>query len=110
MDRSLDEFATDDEADGEDDTTGSETVERTGNDTTTEAGDGESDENGDGDDENDQRGDRPADTAKASLTVRPAESTMDWTPDGAACAVCEKRVERRWRDEAGLVCLDCKTW
>ena len=45
-----------------------------------------------------------------SLTVRPAESTMDWTPGGAACASCDRSVERRWRDDGRLVCDDCKEW
>ena len=48
--------------------------------------------------------------ADPSLQVRPAESTMAWTPGGAACAECERSVERRWRDEGRLVCIGCKRW
>ncbi|MFC5970855.1 hypothetical protein ACFPYI_05865 [Halomarina salina] len=48
--------------------------------------------------------------SKPSLTVNPAESTMDWTPGGAACGACESTVERRWRDDGRLVCIDCKNW
>lgn len=42
--------------------------------------------------------------------VEPATSTFDWTPTGAECADCGVVVERRWRDDVGLVCPDCKTW
>lgn len=37
-------------------------------------------------------------------------STFDWSPDGAPCAACGDRVERRWRDDGRLVCEQCKTW
>lgn len=37
-------------------------------------------------------------------------STFDWSPDGAPCAGCGERVERRWRDDGRLVCEACKTW
>ncbi|MFB6171768.1 MAG: hypothetical protein ABEJ23_04490 [Haloarculaceae archaeon] len=37
-------------------------------------------------------------------------STFDWSPDGAPCAACGARVERRWRGDGGLVCESCKTW
>ena len=36
--------------------------------------------------------------------------TYQWTPDGAPCAVCGATVERRWREEDGFVCTDCKDW
>lgn len=39
-----------------------------------------------------------------------ATSTMSYRPGGGACAVCGTAVERRWRDDNGLVCRDCKTW
>ena len=42
--------------------------------------------------------------------VTPAQSTYAWSPAGADCAACGATVERRWRDEAGLVCSDCKGW
>jgi hypothetical protein len=47
---------------------------------------------------------------KAADGVEPVESTYDWTPDGAPCAVCGDSVEERWRDADGLVCLECKVW
>jgi len=37
-------------------------------------------------------------------------STMSYRPDGGTCGACGAVVERRWRDEAGLVCGDCKRW
>ena len=40
----------------------------------------------------------------------PAASTFAFSPEGAPCGACGARVERRWRDEAGLVCGDCKNW
>ncbi|WP_458206867.1 DUF7573 domain-containing protein [Haladaptatus sp. NG-SE-30] len=42
--------------------------------------------------------------------VEPARATYDWTPDGATCAGCGESVERRWRDDDGMVCADCKEW
>ena len=48
--------------------------------------------------------------APGPSAVEPAVPTYDWTPEGAACEACDAVVERRWRDDAGLVCADCKTW
>ncbi|EFW92034.1 hypothetical protein ZOD2009_11175 [Haladaptatus paucihalophilus DX253] len=42
--------------------------------------------------------------------VEPARATYDWTPDGAACTRCGAAVEKRWRDDGGMVCADCKEW
>lgn len=42
--------------------------------------------------------------------VEPAVITYDVTPDGAECAVCGEVVTRRWRDEARMVCGECKDW
>lgn len=42
--------------------------------------------------------------------VEPAVITYDVIPDGAECAACRDVVTRRWRDEAGMVCGDCKDW
>lgn len=42
--------------------------------------------------------------------VEPTIGTYRWTPDGAACAACDTRVERRWRDGDAFVCADCKEW
>ena len=42
---------------------------------------------------------------------RPAvESTYRWDPAGGRCAVCGGSADVRWRDEAGLVCAECKDW
>lgn len=46
----------------------------------------------------------------STLTVHPARSTMAWTGDGAACDACGDIVQRRWRDDEGLVCGACKEW
>lgn len=46
----------------------------------------------------------------AGLAVRPARSTMDWTPGGADCEACGASAERRWRDGERLVCEACKEW
>ena len=42
--------------------------------------------------------------------VEPARATYDWTPGGADCDCCGTSVEKRWRDEDGMVCADCKEW
>ncbi len=42
--------------------------------------------------------------------VAPAEATYDVSPDGADCAVCGATATRRWRDDPGYVCADCKEW
>ncbi|WP_458186891.1 DUF7573 domain-containing protein [Haladaptatus sp. NG-WS-4] len=93
-DRSLSEFATD-----RDD----EVHETDGMDVETE--------------ETGERGEDP-DEAKAEVgesdetvsEIEPASATYAWTPGGVACANCGESVERRWRDEDGMVCVDCKEW
>ncbi|MFD1511675.1 DUF7573 domain-containing protein [Halomarina rubra] len=101
MDRSLDEFLASDEGDEDDEDEGEgESVD----------GDGHTDADATADAATDADATTESDDASPSLTVHPAESTMDWTPGGAACAVCGESAERRWRDDEGLVCLDCKTW
>jgi hypothetical protein len=96
MDRSLDEFA---EETGEEGGADAEPSDAGGEPADTDA-EGTPDADGDG---------ATADEGR-SLTVRPAESTMDWTPGGASCAACGRSVERRWRDDGRLVCPDCKEW
>lgn len=49
-------------------------------------------------------------TSLASEGVDSLEATLDYTPDGAPCAVCGETVARRWRDDAGYVCPDCTEW
>jgi hypothetical protein len=101
MDRSLDEFAeARGEEEGADPDPSDDGVEPTDDGAApTDDGDGTT-EDGDGATDDDGR----------SLTVRPAESTMGWTPGGAVCAACGRSVERRWRDDGRLVCPDCKEW
>ncbi len=41
---------------------------------------------------------------------KPAQSTVAFDPDGAACEACGATVQRRWRDDGALVCGDCKEW
>ena len=48
--------------------------------------------------------------AGEEAAAEPASPTFDWTPDGAACAACGERVERRWTDDGRLVCAACKGW
>ncbi|MFC7097003.1 DUF7573 domain-containing protein [Halobaculum marinum] len=85
-DRSLDEFAAAADADAtETGTDGEETA-----DAETDGEDG--------------------DSAVDPATVAPAEATYDHSPDGAACAACGETVTRRWRDDPGYVCEDCKEW
>lgn len=38
------------------------------------------------------------------------EITYRWDGAGIACAACGHTSDRLWRDEAGLVCPDCKGW
>ncbi len=108
-DRSLDDFLAGDEADGDE----RESPERA--DPTPTSGDAGADDDPDADaaaDTDDARTDGAdaAEGAASGLAVRPAESTMDWTPGGAPCEVCGASVERRWRDDGRLVCGDCKAW
>ena len=42
--------------------------------------------------------------------VKPAETTYAWGGDGGVCDACGERSERRWRQDDGLVCPDCKEW
>ena len=42
--------------------------------------------------------------------VEPAAATYVWNGDGGVCNACGERSGRRWRQEDGLVCPDCKEW
>lgn len=55
-------------------------------------------------------GDAAADDATAEDAVEPAVVTYDVSPDGAECAACGETVTRRWRDDPGMVCGECKEW
>lgn len=53
-------------------------------------------------------------TAEAEVSSAGNETaaigTFEFTPSGAQCVACGGHVERRWRDERGLVCASCKSW
>jgi hypothetical protein len=61
-------------------------------------------------------GDDPEDEDEGGAALAPdaeppaVEATMAFAPEGAACAACGATVERRWQEERGLVCADCKEW
>ncbi|WP_254537064.1 DUF7573 domain-containing protein [Halomarina litorea] len=99
-DRSLDDFLGPGEDDGTDDGGGDETTEDS--DPVAESGDPT------GTDPTESGA--PEADAPAELVVRPARSTMDWTPGGAPCEACGASADRRWRDGDRLVCADCKEW
>lgn len=50
------------------------------------------------------------DSAVDSAAVEPAVSTYAWSAEPVACVECGTAVRRRYRDESGLVCADCKEW
>lgn len=106
-DASLDEFLGGDEA-AEDDTEVAGAEDGDGN--------GDGDGSGDGDDaaagaDDAAGGDAPDDSGwLPPAAVESARSTYAWSPDGAPCAACDATVQRRWRDDSGLVCPDCKEW
>lgn len=108
MDRSLDEFtAANADATDADEGSADDTGKPAEDDVTD---DGRPDETVAGDDPTPDEPATEDGTGGPSLTVRPATSTMDWTPDGAACESCGTAVERRWRDDGRLVCPECKQW
>lgn len=51
-----------------------------------------------------------ADQPPTPETVDPATPTLDFSPGGADCEGCGETVRRRWRDDDGMVCGDCKEW
>jgi len=42
--------------------------------------------------------------------VEPAVSTYVWSGEGGECAACGATVDRRWRQDDDLVCVECKEW
>jgi len=41
----------------------------------------------------------------------PADAaTSTYAVTTGPCAACDETVDRRWRDDPGLVCPDCKEW
>ncbi|WP_435196129.1 DUF7573 domain-containing protein [Natronomonas sp. EA1] len=51
-----------------------------------------------------------ADEEPEPETVEPAKPTYDWSPEGTECEACGETVEKRWRDDEGMVCGECKGW
>ncbi|WP_435317081.1 DUF7573 domain-containing protein [Haloarchaeobius sp. TZWSO28] len=50
------------------------------------------------------------DQAPSVSDSSPAVTTYSWTPEGGECASCGTATQRRWRDQSGFVCVDCKEW
>ena len=48
--------------------------------------------------------------AGSGVDVPPATTTYAWDPEGAPCDACGAVVERRWRQDGAVVCVECKTW
>jgi formylmethanofuran dehydrogenase subunit E len=99
-DASLDDFL--DDSDASDDA-----------DRTDDAGDTAADaESGTMASEADREGDQSEEDGAAvdPGSVEPATSTYAWSGEAVACAACGEPVERRWRDDAGMVCRACKEW
>lgn len=105
-DRSLDEFFSRSDADGERDAEGG----------TDGAADPADERDGSGEErgahDSAATGAAPAEAAgeTTSDAVEPAVATYRFDPGGAACAACGAPVEARWLDEGRVVCTDCKEW
>jgi len=48
--------------------------------------------------------------ATAPDDIEPAATTYAWDGASAACDECDEPVERRWQQDGGLVCVECKDW
>lgn len=101
-DATLDQFASgdsDDESDrGENGESDADRPERSDEDGSA-AGDAVAGESGDG-----------AAGESGDAAAAPAVSTHRFAPDGRACADCDARATRLWRDGDSLVCESCKEW
>lgn len=107
-DASLDQFASPEPADSEDE-------EATTEDAEIEAV--ETEEADAGADSEDAGAETEADADSTSLdasAVEPAVSTYRWSSDGGECPDCGSSAERLWRGDGqksgDLVCADCKEW
>jgi len=47
---------------------------------------------------------------EAPADIEPATTTYAWSGEGSACDECDETVERRWQQDGGLVCIECKDW
>ena len=63
----------------------------------------------DADDAASAAGTEPAAEAETA-DIPPAKTTYAWDGEGAACEACGETVERRWQQDGGLVCIECKEW
>jgi len=52
----------------------------------------------------------PAADGEPTADIEPAKTTYAWSDEGATCEDCGETVERRWQQDGGLVCIDCKDW
>ena len=52
----------------------------------------------------------PAADAEPAADIEPAKTTYAWSDAGTTCEDCGETVERRWQQDGGLVCIDCKDW
>ena len=51
-----------------------------------------------------------ADSGSNSDATDDPSATTQFSPDGARCETCGNAVTRRWHDDDGFVCADCKEW
>lgn len=105
-DRSLEEFIDADEASGRP-TSPAGTTDDCGDESGT---DDRGDESGTDDCGDERATDDGADLSDGAADVDSTASTYAWTPGGTECVGCGCIVERRWRDDGRLVCIDCKSW
>jgi hypothetical protein len=47
---------------------------------------------------------------RSTDALEPAKTTYAWSDEGTTCPACGEVVERRWQQDGGLVCADCKDW
>jgi hypothetical protein len=111
-DARLSDFLSDDEADGvepDDPRAGEqESVESDAASRNADGNDREADPDDTGSDPDDTET-GPVDSETDSDDPDPAP-TATWQPGGVPCDDCGARADRRWRDDGGLVCADCKGW
>lgn len=101
-DRSLDDFAEADAADGEAAEAATDDAEGDAADSAESEGDAvDADVHSDASD---------ADVLTDASDADPAVATSTWHADGAECDRCGERAERRWREEDAFVCADCASW
>lgn len=63
-----------------------------------------------GDARDDRVDGRARETTGDDPSPDPARSVSRVAPSGEACAACGDAAVRLWADDAGPVCVDCKSW